>query len=200
MTITAGELPALTRHDELMAYSDPDAPRIVKRTTIRMPYLTGDHIESARSMPLAALLVEPGSRIALRRAAEQMAQQFRRETRYDFVPYAAQDPGGQLVVLLPSRRFLVGQGKLIAGVVGIDPEVRYLDEPEPRPCATWVYVHPYERGSGLISDVWLHLVQRWPSLTLPGPFTPAGLALLRSLIAKGHHPSHIGTVPAERAQ
>jgi hypothetical protein len=183
-----------------MGYGDPDASRIVNRTAIRMPYLADDHIERSRLATHAALLVEPWSRTALRRAAEQMAQQFRRETRYDFTPYAAEDPAGQLVILLPSHRFLIGRGKLIAGAVGIDPSVQYRAEPEPRPCATWVYVHPYERGSGLISGAWPYLVQRWPGLTLPGPFTPTGLALLRSLIANGFHPSHIGTVPAEEAQ
>ncbi len=183
-----------------MGYADPEAARIVMRTSIRMPYLNDDHIRSATAMNLAGLVVEPGSRVALRRAAEQMAQQFRRETRYDFTPYAAQDPAGHLVVLLPSRHFLIGGGRLVAGAVGIDPAVLYRNESASRPCATWAYAHPYERGSGLISNAWPHLVQRWPGLTLPGPFTPAGLALLRSLIAKGQHPSHIGTVPAEKAQ
>ncbi|SDT11434.1 hypothetical protein [Actinoplanes derwentensis] len=126
-TPTAAE--ASTAYLGILDHPESVGTRRVYASTLRQ--LADDRIEQSRLAPHAGLLVEHWSRTALRRAAEQMAQQFRRETRYDFTPYSAEDPAGQLVILLPSHRFLVGRGKLIAGAVGIDPSVQYRDERTP---------------------------------------------------------------------
>lgn len=176
-----------------MGYQDPGAAEVIKRTTIRMPYLSDAQLAKANRLG-GSIVVDPSSPIALRRAAAQMAVQFRRETAYDFAPYDAREPNG-VVVLIPARRFLIAYGRLIAGAIGIDPTVFYQGLPQPVPRATWVYLHPYERGRAAVIDVWPALAQRWPGLSLAGPFTPAGRVLVDRLIEQSQHPTHLGETP-----
>lgn len=114
---------------------------------------------------------------ALQRIAEQLARQFRRETRYDFVPFHAGEDTPGCVVLLPSRRVLIGYARLIAGAVGIQEDTKGWG-------ATWVYVHPHERGVGHINAAWPFITDRWPGIRLRGPFTKAGAALRDHLEGK----------------
>jgi hypothetical protein len=67
------------------------------------------------------VFVEPGAALWLRRVAETMARCFARSGPFDGVPYSATWPGGQVVVLLPSRDYAVGDGAHYAGAVGVQP-------------------------------------------------------------------------------
>jgi hypothetical protein len=154
-----------------MAYADPDAPFTIERTTIRMPYLPDTLAPTRERWPV----VTPKSPMRLCKIAEQVSRQFTRETGYDPI-YSATSPG-PAVVLLPTQRYLIGQARLIAGAIGIGD----FDE---GPGATWFYVHPYERGRGLVDDAWPFVTARWPGIQIVGPFTPAGEALRDRLEGK----------------
>jgi hypothetical protein len=147
-----------------MSYADPDAHWVISRAIIRMPYVPETLAPLSEPWPV----VTPRSPVRLRRIAEQLARQFTRETRFDPI-YSASDPA-PAVVLLPSRDRLIGGARLIAGAIGIG-------DFEEGPGAGWVYVHPYERGRGLVDDAWPFVTERWPGIRLAGPFTPAGAAL-----------------------
>lgn len=100
-----------------------------------------------------------------------MAVQFRRETAYDFAPYDAREPNG-VVVLIPARRFLIAYGRLIAGAIGIDPTVFYQGLPQPVPRATWVDLHPYERGEPPSSTYGQHWLDAGLASASPAPSLP----------------------------
>ncbi|UWZ50173.1 hypothetical protein Dmats_45885 [Dactylosporangium matsuzakiense] len=161
-----------------------------------MPYLSERTVAGLQRLG-SALIVTPRSRHTVRRAAEQLAQQFRRETRYDFTPYTASAPDDQHVVLIPTRRFMVADGALYAGAIGVEPTADYHGFPGPVPRATWVYLHPYVRRDNLIDDLWPAVTAHWPGLTLAGPFTTAGLALLRRLVHTGLHPAQLHGIDVE---
>lgn len=157
-----------------MSYADPDAHYIIDMMTIRMPY-----VAHRLSLPMAGWpIVTPNSPIWARRVAEQLGRQFHRETRFDGIPYLAEDPDGD-VVLLPSQSYLIGRADLIAGAVGISAY-------DPEPHITWAYVHPYQRGRGLIDSEWPLILAKYPSITLhrDPANTEAGNAMLDRLEAK----------------
>ena len=109
----------------------------------------------------------------MRKIAEVLALQFKRETRFDFVPYDETDDR-VTVVLIPSKGRLIGGGRLISGAIGIGA----LDDGHG---ATWIYIHPYDRGRRLVDDAWAHVTATWAGVRLVGPFTEAGEALRRRL-------------------
>lgn len=148
-----------------MAYLDRQAHSLLNRATIRMPYLP-DSLSTDR-YPLVA----PRSPIRLRRIAEQLGLQFTRETRFDSGIYSAKAPSGS-VLLLPSPRWQLAYARLVAGAVGMVPS----EDPE-YPGISWVYVHPYERGRGLVDDAWDFILSTWSGIKFLGPFTTAGQAL-----------------------
>lgn len=150
---------------------DPAAMWVANRTIIRMPYLP-DTLSTDRWPHVANR-----SPMRLRRIAEQLCRQFDRETEMG-VGYNAEYPPGDhvTIVLLPSQRHLIGRARLIAGAIGVNAR-DYKDGP----AAIWVYVHPYERGRGLVDEVWPHVQRRWPGTRLAGPFTKAGEKLRERL-------------------
>jgi hypothetical protein len=165
-----------------LSYEDPGARDVINRVTIRMPYLADKTITKVERLG-SMLVVAPSTAIRVRRVAEQLAVQFRRETRYDFAPYSADEPAGQYVALLPARRYMIAYGALYCGAIGIEPAALYEGWASPVARARWVYLHPYVRGEGLVEAAWPRVAERWPGITLAGPFTSAGLALLRALVS-----------------
>jgi hypothetical protein len=145
-----------------------------------------------------ALVVTPGAKIVVRRAAERLGRQFQREAGFDFPPYLANEPEDQHVVLLPARKYAIAWASLYAGAIGVDPARQYEGSDARVPRAAWAYLHPYVRGEGLIERLWPHLGARWPGITLAGPFTVSGRALLGRLIEAGLHPTHLNGVPVEQ--
>lgn len=143
---------------------DPYAMAYANRLVIRMPYLP-DTLSTARFPH-----VNSTSPLRLRRIVEQLCRQFDYETEMGVAYNAKYPPGDHVtVVLLPSQRYLIGRARLIAGAIGVNSR-DYKDGP----AAIWVYVHPYERGRGLIDEVWPHITRHWPGIQLAGPFTKAG--------------------------
>src|SRR6266536_1782101 len=180
-----------------VSYEDPGAAGVINRVTIRMPYLSHKTIAKVERLG-SMLVVSPSTTIRVRRAAEQLAVQFRRETRYDFAPYSADDPEGQHVVLLPARQYTIAYGALYCGAIGIEPAAMYEGWEHPVARAQWVYLHPYVRGEAVLGEVWPLVSQRWPGVTLAGPFTDAGLALVRSLVRMGRHPADLHGIDVEK--
>lgn len=148
-----------------MNYPDPGARMAIQETTIRMPYLPESLVPASELWPL----VTPGSPRRLRLIAEQIGRQFTYETRFPAV-YSVDSPG-PAVVLLPSRHHKLVRARLIAGAIGIS------DCGQDAPKSTWLYVHPYERGLGLVEEAWPFVADTWPGVRIVGPFTHAGARL-----------------------
>lgn len=157
-----------------MSYADPEAYYVVERVTIRMFYVPHSKSDTVTTWPI----VTPRSPLWLRRIAEQVGRQYRRETHFIAPPYEATEPDSQHVILLESRH-LIGQAVLIAGAIGIT-------NADTKPYLAWVWVHPYERGHGLVIKMWPDASRRYPSIRgvhedRDPHNTPAGNALLDRL-------------------
>ncbi|MCX4391635.1 hypothetical protein OG887_39005 [Streptomyces sp. NBC_00053] len=88
----------------------------------------------------------------LRKVAEQFAGYFKRELRFDFVPFTADDfADGDEVLLINSRKVIM-LSPVACGAVGFNRREN---------CLRWVWVHPFERGTGLMGHVWDILERRY---------------------------------------
>ncbi|WP_035841581.1 hypothetical protein [Kitasatospora azatica] len=141
---------------ELAYYGDPP------RFDIRMVPLLG------MERPSRSVIVADSK--ALREAVDVIGQQFRRETNNDVAPFSTErsDVEG---VLFVSRRFHA-TFPIAAGAAGFAMEdgVWWMD---------WIWIHPYERGRGLMDVVWIDLEHRYGQFHIDGPYSRAMSAFLR---------------------
>ena len=157
--------------------TDPERRWLTEQTSIRMPYLADTDLDPADDPELP--IVRTSSARRVRRVAEQLAVQFHRETRFDFVPYRAdwRDVFDDIVLLSRPEQHL-WTGRLVCGAVAV---TRYPDDDPEQWWAAWIYLHPYMRGRGVVDKAWPRIADRYPGIRMAGPFTPAGLQLARRL-------------------
>jgi hypothetical protein len=140
------------RSDELLHFGTPP------RFDIRMVPLLGTERPSGGAVVVAADTPE------LRESVVVFAEQFRRETHYDFVPFDADDPSVQ-GALFVSLRFMA-TFPIAAGAAGLTQENgEWLLE--------WVWLHPYERGGRLFDRVWSELERKYGQFHIAGPYSAA---------------------------
>jgi len=114
--------------------------------------------------------IVPADTGSLREVVELIGKQFKRETRYDFAPFDSSN-WDQEGVLFASNRFLATFA-IAAGAAGFAQEngTWWMD---------WIWIHPYERSSGLADRVWEELEARYGKFHIDGPYSNAMAALLR---------------------
>ena len=130
-------------------------------------------------------VVSSRSAIHWRHAVERFAYYFKREGHYDFVQYHSSEDDGHdkdRAVLWKASRDDVYPKVTLAGAA------MFRWRMEKRYAMAWVWLHPYERRRG-------HLSESWPWLTKPsmfgefdveGPISEGMTALLRKLKRIGH--------------
>jgi hypothetical protein len=163
-----------------VAYADPDAARVVRNLAIKMPLISHRWIPDPSNK--SVIRVREPAHHGLRRAAEVLAYQFKRETPFDFAPYRADARNAaQEVWLLASPVVAVGYSEAISGAVGIvlRPEGWVVH---------WLWVHPWERGLGLIDSAWPQISGEYDDLDFEGPFTVAGAHLVKRLSGRDVQP------------
>jgi hypothetical protein len=134
------------------------------RFDIRMIPLLGEQ-------PPTDTVLAPATTPQRRDAVDRLGQQFRRELGFDFPPFDPDDPASQAVLIL-SRKFLA-TFPIAAGAAGLDHDGCQWT-------LQWIWLHPYERGTGLFTQAWLELEQRYGKFHLEGPYSPAIQAFIRS--------------------
>lgn len=133
------------------------------RFDMRMFPLLG--MEKPRNTVLIPALSE-----AHRQVVEEIGRQFRRELGFDFVPFDASDPEFE-GVLIDSRKFLA-TFPIAAGAAGFERD-------GDRWIMKWVWLHPYERGTGRFADTWNELERRYGEFYVEGPYSPMMEAFIR---------------------
>jgi hypothetical protein len=103
-------------------------------------------------------LVLPARTARLRQVTAKFGRQFRREAHYDLPAFEAEDPD-QHGVLLLSKQF-TATFPIAAGAAGLSQGSRW--------CLDWVWLHPYERGSGYIDRAWDQLEELYGRFTIDG--------------------------------
>lgn len=145
------------RRQELTHFGEP------ARFDIRMfPLLTAE-------CP-AGVLIDPNT-YALRQVVAEIGLQFKRETRYDLGPFDPSNPNYQ-GVLINSERFSA-TFPIAAGAAGFSREDNtwWMD---------WVWVHPYERGTGLFRQAWNEMEQLYGLFHIDGPYSASMSTFLQA--------------------
>ncbi|WP_194923407.1 hypothetical protein [Catenulispora pinisilvae] len=139
------------------------------RSLIQMHYLP----ESA-DYPRHGIIL--AVKMPLRRIAETYARCFKRESHYDSLQFEADEPSCQ-AALLTTRRF-AARGSIVAGAAGFSSQ--YWADQGDRLVMAWVWIHPYERGQGLLWQHWAELEREYGQFLVAHPYSPA---MIRFLIA-----------------
>jgi hypothetical protein len=129
-----------------------------------------------RMFPLLSLecpagVLIPAVDYALREVVAEVGVQFKRETGYDLAPFDPSNPDMQ-GVLFDSQKFMA-TFPIAAGAAGFSrvDGVWWMD---------WVWVHPYERGTGLFRRAWGELEQLYGRFHVEGPYSASMSAFLRN--------------------
>ncbi|MDR7381210.1 hypothetical protein J2S48_000725 [Promicromonospora iranensis] len=100
---------------------------------------------------------------AHRQAAQYFGKQFRRELGYTLEPYEATDAESETVLIL--SRFQASF-PLAAGAAG-------LSRTDGGWLLTWIWLHPHERGRGLLDLAWDELEERFGEFAIEAPYSGA---------------------------
>jgi hypothetical protein len=116
-----------------------------------------------------------------RAAVEQYAKYFRREFQYDFVQYSADEEP------LADRAFLFvpdpwGWGQRTVGACCFR---RREDSGGSWFALAWIWLHPYWRSRGLLSNAWSYFVHRFAPFRVEPPLSPAMQGFLRRKGVRG---------------
>lgn len=116
-------------------------------------------------------MVIPAATYELRKVVAEVGLQFKRESGYDLAPFDPSDPGVE-GVLFASRKFKATFA-IAAGAAGFSRfgDVWSMD---------WVWVHPYERGTGLFRRAWGELEQVYGLFHVDGPYSASLSAFFRA--------------------
>lgn len=146
---------------------------------LRMPRVSwsgGDQNQDHETLSLGFGVFPPDLEMvihgrALRRAVERCAIYFRREFRYDFVQYSADELGHP-----KDRAFLWEARSVVVGACSFrwveweDADASYTMD--------WVWFHPYERRQGNLSSAWLYFRRRFGRFHVEQPLSDAMEAFL----------------------
>jgi hypothetical protein len=116
--------------------------------------------------PDSVVILTDKSPLLLRQAAEQFARYLRRQFRYDFVQYSANQPCG--VVFLwadaerDSLRRAIGAAHFVSHETSSGNTVWYLN---------WVWFHPFARRKGQLKAIWPYFRERFGRFCVETPLS-----------------------------
>ncbi|MEU6265553.1 hypothetical protein [Saccharopolyspora shandongensis] len=114
-------------------------------------------------------LVLPATTPRLRRIVEKIGRQFRREGQYDVIPFESNDHRQHGILLLTSKFHTTFP--IASGAAGFSKPDRWqLD---------WIWLHPYERGTGYLNNAWDELEDLFGLFLIDGPYSAAMNAIIR---------------------
>ncbi len=128
------------------------------------------------------LLVVPDSPYRIRRFVETFAKHFRREFAYDFVPFEAAETPTTLGYI-PYEAYLFHE--VARDLLAPDYPVKHRCfgacvfrrvECENAPACwslQWVWLHPYFRNRGYLSEIWPEFIQKYGSFNVELPLSAA---------------------------
>lgn len=132
--------------------------------------------------------VEYGDPLATRKALYQFAVYFRREFRYDFVQYSVEDDGANLdhmVAFLFYEHDWATKNTAYGGCI-----FRYRcnwTNVDPHWALQWIWLHPYERGRGRLTNVWGYFEEKFGNFVVEEPLSSAMKAFLDKKKGKYNH-------------
>lgn len=123
--------------------------------------------------------VTPSSPLKLRKAVERIAYYFRREGGFDFVQYSAteDDQRRQAYLWLPKR--WIKYPRPVVGACCF--RWREYTQEEPAWALQWIWLHPYQRGQGLLMDAWPYFKQEYGDFSVEPPLSGAMEGFLKKV-------------------
>ncbi|MDT0545611.1 hypothetical protein [Streptomyces lonegramiae] len=127
--------------------------------------------------PRLGVTIPAGDDMELRKVVETFGNYFKSELRFDFLPFVAEPRKADLEqsvegVLFNSRK-LLATFPVAVGAAGLSIESgqRWLD---------WIWIHPFERGTRLMEEVWSDLERMYGTdFKIAPPISPAMAGFLR---------------------
>jgi hypothetical protein len=140
--------------------------------------------DEIRSLPVTfpysrLILVTNRSRVAYQRAVQQLAFYFGRETGFGPAGYDPNDCGRHPAS--ETRAFLLHQPDyehVTAVGAGCFRRREYDNVAEPFWALQWVWLHPFERGQGRLTDLWPFFRAMFGPFHVEGPYSPAMRAFM----------------------
>ena len=147
------------RRSELDTYWAAEAP-LRRRSTIEVFPLP----QVPDSDVIHGTLIRATHDDELREIAQDFGRMFKQELRFDSPPFrTSYEQGAQEVYLIKSKRVLM-LSPVACGAVGFEPALNHLE---------WIWIHPFDRGKGLIDRAWDALEMLYGSeFTLEQPVSP----------------------------
>lgn len=147
----------------LDSYDDLEVIENAKIQTPAPPSLIGVNFRSAKN---------------LRRAVYTLARNFRREFEYDFVQYGVDgdDRDETCRAFLWARAETNTTGQAFGGCCF---RRRDWEDAEPGYCLTWIWMHPYMRNKGFLTESWPYFKERFGDFTIEPPISHAMEGFLR---------------------
>jgi hypothetical protein len=130
-------------------------------------------IEHDEPVPVGMHLVTDQSRLVVRKAVHKLAVYFQREFQYDFVQYSAKESGGHAYLWLGGWE----HRPTAIGACYFSME-EWANKP---PCwaLRWIWLHPYERSHGHLTEAWPYFEKRYGEFHVEHPISEAMEGFLR---------------------
>jgi len=122
--------------------------------------------------------VTASSRLGLKEVVERFGYYLKRENHYDFPPYEADDDGDEkykAYLFLTNYSPGVGKSQPCGAAFFEWVTQDKCDEPGyfSRWWLMWVWIHPYERGSGELQRAWTHFKEEFGDFHVQPPLSKA---------------------------
>jgi len=136
-----------------------------------------------KKFPEKLIPVRRYSPYPLRLRVEKFANYFRREFAYDFIQYSAKNDGGYSAYLFCDKTFA---GHLAIGACCF----RWSEEVEIKSCwiLQWVWLHPYFRDRGYLTDAWEYFNKKLGPFAVESPLSNAMGSFLEK---RGYDPEKV---------
>ncbi|MFF1340762.1 hypothetical protein ACFVYT_23100 [Streptomyces sp. NPDC058290] len=149
---------SLSADDRLAVLAERQAelagwPRLPSWKIEALPLL---HIDK----PQFGVTIPSGDDMQLRQAVEALGRCFQREMRFDFPPFTAKPSPHHVAEsvegLLFNSKKLFATFPVATGAAGMSVQ-------EGEPWLDWIWIHPFERGRGLVDAAWSDLERTYGS-------------------------------------
>src|SRR6266478_2778284 len=184
-----------------MSYYDLKFPQL---RISKNPHEREANLAGAYDAPF--LVIGPQSPLPWLKAVEEMGYYFKRELKFDFAPYSADERFNSK--LMRDRVLVFYRTEILEhtptprnpkdftnrytffGVIGI--RWREWDDSPASWSVPWLWLHPYERRLGLLTQAWPSLLKMFPNPHVEPPLSLAMSAFMKKVGHLNEHgPAHV---------
>jgi hypothetical protein len=130
--------------------------------------------------PIDIFPVSPRSPIKVREATELIACYFRREKEYDFIQYSAREKPDSKDRIFIFTRPTIEEKNLVLGAI-VFRWITYNNFLPSQWSLNWVWLHPFLRNKGILTDFWPFFVELYGDFNIESPISKSLWHLLKKV-------------------